>query len=331
MRAMTLESPRPAEERPLQLREVDRPEPGHSEVLLQVRACGVCRTDLHIAEGDLVLPHLPLIPGHEVVGEIVEVGEGVTGFAVGDRVAVPWLHDTPPDCEYRQRGLENLCPDAHFTGYHADGGYAEYLVMPAEFTYHLDYPFSDAEAAPLLCAGVIGFRALRLAGLQPGRSLALYGFGGSAHIAIQIAVSWECPVYVFTRRESHRQLARELGATWVGQLEDVPPEQTECAVNFTPAGEVVLTALRNLRPGGTIACAGIHQTPIPELDYNLLYGERTLRSVANSTRQDVRDLLALAAAIPIRTSVVTYPLEQANDALLKLKYSEIDGAAVLVI
>lgn len=330
MRAMVLEQPAPIEQRPLKPAELPIPEPAEGQLLLRVLACGVCRTDLHIAEGDLQLPRLPLVPGHEVVAEVAEVGEGVAGFRIGDRVGVPWLHDTPEDCLYRRRGLENLCPDARFTGYHVDGGYAEYMLSQAEFTYPLPERFSDAEAAPLLCAGVIGYRALKLSELQPGRTFAIYGFGGSAHIAIQIAVSRGCPVLVFTRGESHRQLALSLGAQWAGGLEDPPPDLADSAVNFTPAGEVVLTALRNLRPGGTVCCAGIYQTPIPPMDYSLLYGERTVRSAANSTRADVRELLAEADRIPVRTTVTEFPLEQANEALLKLKQSAFDGAAVLV-
>lgn len=331
MRAMVLERVGLAEEEPLKLRDVPVPNVGAGELLLKVRACGVCRTDLHIVEGELDLPRLPLIPGHEVVAEVVEVGEGTEGFAVGDRVGVPWLHDTPEGCLWRQRGLENLCPDARFTGYHVDGGYAEYMVSRAEFTYRLPGGYSDVEAAPLLCAGVIGYRALKLSELRPGYVFGIYGFGGSAHITIQVAVSWGCPVYVFTRSESHRALARELGAEWAGGQEDEPPGPVDSAVNFTPAGPVVLTALRHLRPGGTVVCAGIYQSPIPEMDYGLLYGERTLRSAANSTREDVRELLAEAEKVGIRTSVVTYPLEDANEALIALKQSEIDGAAVLVV
>ena len=327
---MVLEQPAPIEQQPLKLVELPMPEPEEGQLLLRVLACGVCRTDLHIAEGELPLPKLPLVPGHEIVAEVMEVGEGVSGFRLGDRVGVPWLHDTAEKCPYRQRGLENLCPDARFTGYHVDGGYAQYVLSQAEFTYPLPKRFSNVSAAPLLCAGVIGYRALKLSELQPGRSFAIYGFGGSAHIAIQIAVDWGCPVFVFTRKESHRELARSLGAQWAGGLDDAPPEPVDCAVNFTPAGEVVLTALRNLRPGGTVCCAGIYQTPIPPLDYSLLYGERTVRSAANSTREDVRELLAEAERIPIRTTVTEFPLEQANEALLQLKHSAFDGAAVLV-
>jgi propanol-preferring alcohol dehydrogenase len=330
MRAMVLEKTGLVEGRPLQLREAPTPSPGPGQLLLRVRACGVCRTDLHIVEGDLPLPKLPLIPGHEVVAGVAGVGESVQGFEVGQRVGVPWLYDTPEDCLYRQRGLENLCPDARFTGYHVDGGYAEYMLSQAEFTHLLPERFTDVEAAPLLCAGVIGYRALKLSELKPGQVFAMYGFGGSAHIAIQIAVSWGCGVQVFTRGESHRRHALSLGAQWAGGLDDAPPEPSDAAVNFTPAGEVVLTALRNLRPGGTICCAGIYQTPIPEMDYGLLYGERTVRSAANSTRKDVRELLAEADRIPIHTTVTPFPLDAANEALLALKRSELDGAAVLL-
>lgn len=331
MRAMRLERVSAAEGRPLVLVEERMPEPGPGQLLLRVKACGVCRTDLHIVEGDLALPKLPLVPGHEVVAKVAEIGAGVKGFRVGQRVGVPWLHSTPEDCLYRQRGLENLCPDAVFTGYHVDGGYAEYMLSEAEFTYPLPERLGDAEAAPLLCAGVIGYRALKLSGLQPGWTLAVYGFGGSAHITIQIALSWGCQVQVFTRAERHQRHAEELGAQWVGGLQDAPPEPSEAAINFTPAGEVVLTALRNLRPGGTVCCAGIYQTPIPEMEYGLLYGERVVRSAANSTREDVRELLAEAERIPVRTTVTEFPLEKANEALVALKNSEFDGAAVLVM
>ncbi|MHB8997761.1 MAG: zinc-dependent alcohol dehydrogenase family protein [Armatimonadota bacterium] len=331
MRAMRLERVGAAESAPLILVDQRMPEPGPGQLLLQVKACGVCRTDLHIVEGDLALPKLPLVPGHEVVAKVAEIGAGVKGFRVGQRVGVPWLHSTPEDCLYRQRGLENLCPDARFTGYHVDGGYAEYMLSEAEFTYPLPGNFEDAEAAPLLCAGVIGYRALKLSGLQPGWTLAVYGFGGSAHITIQIALKWGCQVQVFTRAQRHRRHAEELGAQWVGGLQDEPPGPSEAAINFTPAGEVVLTALRNLRPGGTVCCAGIYQTPIPEMEYGLLYGERVVRSAANSTREDVRELLAEAERIPVRTTVTEFPLEKANEALVALKNSEFDGAAVLVM
>lgn len=331
MRAMVLSQTGPAEDHRLKLAELPVPEPAPGQLLLKIRACGVCRTDLHIVEGELDLPRLPLVPGHEVVAEVAQVGERVEEFATGDRVGVPWLYDSPEDCLFRQRGQENLCPDARFTGYHVDGGYAEYMLSEAAYTYHLPGRLDDVQTAPLLCAGVIGFRALRLSGLEPGRNFGIYGFGGSAHIAIQIAVSWGCPTFVITRSESHRRLAGELGATWTGGPDDDPPEPLDASVNFTPAGPVVLTALRHLRLGGRLCCAGIYQSPIPEMDYRLLYGERTLTSATNSTRQDVVDLLAEAERIPIHTTTVQYPLEQANEALVDLKHSRFDGAAVLVM
>lgn len=331
MKAMLLNKTAPVEQQPLTLTEMPVPEPGPGQLLLKIRACGVCRTDLHIVEGDLPAPKLPLVPGHEIVAEVAALGPDVTEFALGERVGVPWLHYVPPDCEFLQRGEENLSPRARFTGYHVDGGYAEFMLSYADFTYPLPARFSDEEAAPLLCAGVIGYRALKLSGLQPGKRFGIYGFGASAHIAIQIAVSWGCPTYVFSRSASHRRMAEDLGAVWTGTLEDNPPVALDSAVNFTPAGSVVLIALRHLRAGGTLCCAGIYQTPIPEMDYQLIYGERTLRSAANSTRADVRELLSEAERIPIRTKTQAFPLEQANEALRRVKHSEIDGAAVLIM
>jgi len=275
---------------------------------------------------------MPLVPGHQIVGVVDALGEGAARFEVGQRVGVPWLYYTCGQCEFCERGLENLCADAQFTGLHVDGGYAEAMVVPQEFAYPLPDGFTDLEAAPLLCAGIIGYRALRLCEIQPGQRLGLYGFGGSAHVTIQVARHWDCEVYVFTRSEGHRRLARELGAAWVGDARDTPPAKPQGSIIFAPAGWLVLEALRVLERGGTLALAGVTMAPIPELDYDrLLYWERAVRSVANFTRQDARELLALAAEIPIRTTVQSYPLEQANEALLALKRSEIDGTAVLVV
>ncbi len=331
MKAMCLSKAQPIEQNPLELLDLPAPIPGPDEVRLRVEACGVCRTDLHIIEGDLPLPKLPLVPGHQVVGIVDRVGEGVTRFRIGDRVGVPWLFSTCCQCAFCQQGQENLCDVARFTGYHVDGGYAEFVVAPEAFAYRLPAGFSPTQAAPLLCAGVIGFRALRQSKIRPGERLGLYGFGGSAHIAIQVAVHWGCEVFVFTRSEEHRALARELGARWTGRAEDDPPGRLDSAVIFAPVGRLVLEALRVLGKGGTIALAGITMTPIPELDYGLLYQERSIVSVANSTRQDVLDLLKLASEIPIRTEVQTFPLEQANHALHLLKESRFRGAAVLRI
>jgi propanol-preferring alcohol dehydrogenase len=331
MRAMLLEKPRPAEENPLRLAELPLPVPNAGEIRVRVRACGVCHTDLHIAEGDLPLPKLPLVPGHQIVGTVDALGGGVKEFREGDRVGVPWLYSTCGECAYCRKGVENLCERARFTGLHADGGYAEAMVVPAAFAYALPGSFSDLEAAPLLCAGVIGYRALELSNLQPGERLGLYGFGASAHIVIQIAHHWNCEVCVFTRAESHRQLACQLGAVWTGAAGDPPPAPLDAAIIFAPAGKLVPDALRALRKGGTLALAGITMSTLPEMEYQLLYQERILRSVANSTREDARSLLRLAAEIPVRAEIDTYQLPEANRALQNLKSSRIHGAGVLVI
>jgi propanol-preferring alcohol dehydrogenase len=273
-----------------------------------------------------------VIPGHQVVGVVDAVGPGVTRFGAGDRVGVPWLYATCGTCAHCARGAENLCDAGRFTGFSVDGGYAEAMVARADFAYPVPPGVPDAQAAPLLCAGVIGYRALRLSEIRPGGRLGLYGFGNSAHIAIQVARHWGCEVFVMTRGETHRALARDLGAAWVGAADEAPPAPLDSAVVFAPAGPLVLHALRALRKGGTVALAGIYMTPIPEIDYGrLLYHEKTVRSVANSTRQDAEDLLALAAAIPIRTHVQILPLTEANRALQLLKRDAVRGAAVLEV
>ncbi len=331
MRALCLNSARPIEDQPLVPVELPTPVPGPGELRLRVEACGLCRTDLHIIEGDLPLPTLPIVPGHQIVGVVDRVGEGVTRFQVGDRLGAPWLYSTCGRCAFCRSDQENLCDAARFTGYHVNGGYAECVVVQEAFAYPLPSGISTVHTAPLLCAGVIGFRALRLSEIKSGKRLGLYGFGGSAHIAIQVAVHWGCEVLVFTRSEAHRTLARQLGAHWAGRVEDDPPGPLDSAVIFAPVGRLVLEALRVLRKGGTIAIAGITMSPIPEFDYALLYQERTVRSVANSTRQDVYDLLRLAVEIPIRTEVRAFPLEEANRALQLLKESRLSGAAVLTV
>jgi len=314
------------------MRDLPLPEPGAEEIRLRVRACGVCHTDLHTVEGDLPLPKLPLVPGHQVVGIVDAVGEGVRRFTIGQRVGVPWLYRTCGTCEFCQRGMENLCRQARFTGLHADGGYAEAMVVHQDFAYPIPEIFSDESAAPLLCAGIIGYRALRLSGVRPGERLGMWGFGASAHITLQIARHWGCEVYVFTRGETHRQLAKELGAAWAGSAKDEPPAPVHGGIIFAPAGELVPEALRVLERGGTLALAGVTMTPIPELDYDrLLYWERVVRSVANFTRQDAAEFLQLAAEVPVRTTVQTFPLEVANEALLALKEGRINGAGVLVL
>jgi len=331
VKAMLLSAPAPIEASPLALDELPRPDPGPGQIRIRVRVCGVCHTDLHTVEGELALPKLPLVPGHQIVGIVDALGAGVTRFQVSDRVGVPWLHQACGTCDYCQRGAENLCESAKFTGLHVDGGYAQYALAPADFSYPIPDIFSDAEASPLLCAGIIGYRSLRLSEIQPGQRLGLYGFGASAHIAIQVARHWDCQVYVFTRTESHRQLARELGAVWVGDARDDPGVRLQGSITFAPVGWIVPEALRVLDKGGTLAINAIHMSPIPELPYRLIYHERTVRSVANSTRQDAEELLAVAAEIPIRTAVQTFPLEEANQALQALKASQIDGAAALRI
>jgi propanol-preferring alcohol dehydrogenase len=331
MRAMLLEKPRPVEANPLRLAQLPIPAPSAGEIRMRVRACGICHTDLHIVEGDLPLPKLPVVPGHQVVGTVDALGNGVTEFRVGDRVGVPWLYSADGDCAYCLQGLENLCERARFTGLHADGGYAEAMVVPAAFAYALPEGFSDLDAAPLLCAGVIGYRALKLSNLRAGQTLGLYGFGASAHIVIQLARHMHCEVYAFTRAEIHRQMARQLGAVWVGAAGESPPRPLDAAIIFAPSGKLVPEALRALRKGGTLALAGITMSAIPEMDYQVLYHERVVRSVANSTREDVRSLLRLAAEVPVRTEVETYQLAEANRALQDLKNSKIQGAGVLVI
>lgn len=331
MNAMILQAPRPAEENPLALTELPVPEPAPGHIRLHVRACGVCHTDLHLVEGELALPRLPVVPGHQIVGQVDAIGAGVTRFARGDRAGVPWLYSTCGRCSYCRRGLENLCDAARFTGQHVDGGFAEYMVVPAEFAYPIPAGFPAEQAAPLLCAGIIGYRSLRLSEIRPGERLGLYGFGASAHITLQVARHWGCEVYVFTRSEEHRRHALALGAVWAGQAQDPPPVALDSAVTFAPVGWLVPEALRALRKGGTLAINAIHMSPIPELPYALIYGERTIRSVSNSTRQDAQELLRLAAEIPIRTEVEIYPLAEANRVLQRLKRSDVQGAAVLVL
>jgi propanol-preferring alcohol dehydrogenase len=329
VKALRLISPVPVERKPLSAVETDPPAPGPHEILVRVHVCGVCRTDLHIVEGDLPLPRLPLVPGHQVVGSVAAVGPDVTLHVVGKKVGVPWLFSTCGACEQCRAGRENLCDSGRFTGYHVDGGYAEYMVVGEEFAYALPTVFTDAGAAPLLCAGVIGYRALRLCGIRPGERLGLYGFGASAHITIQIARDRGCEVYVFTRGPHHRALAEELGALWTGAAGQLPPKPLQSAIVFSPAGEAVPAALKVLGKGGTVALAGIHMSPIPAMEYATIYQEKTLRSVANSTRQDVREMLEAAARIPVRTEVETFPLAEANRVLAMLKRSELRGSGVL--
>ena len=332
MNAMVLRQTADVGKSPLELEDLPTPEPGPGDVRVRVRVCGVCRTDLHIIEGDLPPAKRPVVPGHEVVGIVDRVGIGVRAIKEGDRVGIAWLRSTCGDCEFCLDRQENLCLQAQFTGYHADGGYAEYAVAPAAFVYPIPGAFTDEEVAPLLCAGIIGYRALRLSGVKPGQRLGLYGFGASAHITLQVARHWGCEVFVCSLREEHRTLARELGARWVGGAAELPPEPLHGAIMFAPAGELVPPALRALRRGGTLAIAGIHLSPIPAIDYDHdLFGERVIRSVTANTKQDGLDLLRDAAAIPIRPHTQQFRLEDANAALQALKAGTIRGAGVLKV
>lgn len=331
MKAMTLPHPAPVDSSPLVASSVPIPEPKDDEVLIRVSACGICRTDLHVTEGELAQKLPNVIPGHQVIGRIVASGTRAKIHALNTRVGVPWLHRTDGKCEFCMRGRENLCPNALFTGWTAMGGYAEYIIAPEAFVYPIPETFSDLEAAPLLCAGIIGFRALRLAEVQPGDTLAIYGFGAAGHVCIQVARHWSLRVMVATREAKHRTLASELGAEWVGGAYDDPPVPLNAAIVFAPAGELVPAALKNLKRGGSLVLGGIYMSPIPSFSYDLLYWERKIRSVANNTRQDGTDFLRVAAEIPIRTEVHTFPLEQANQALQALKHDGIRGAAVLMV
>ena len=332
MKACVLHSPAKVETSPLDFTDAPLPEPAPDEVLVRVAACGVCRTDLHVVEGELTPRKSPVIPGHQIVGRIEKVGAGVMRLEIGDRVGIPWLHHTDGTCEYCRSGRENLCDNATFTGYTVDGGYAEYAVAPEKFVYPIPAGVADQQAAPLLCAGIIGFRSLRLSGLtgfSPGARLGFYGFGAAAHVAIQVARHWKIEVYAMTRDARHQRLALEMGATWAGGASADPPVKLDAAVIFAPAGELVLAALKALKKGGTVTLAGIHMSPIPTLDYDLLYHERVIRSVANNTRQDGEDFMRLAAEIPIRTEIEVFDLREANRALNALKNDAIRGAAVL--
>jgi propanol-preferring alcohol dehydrogenase len=337
MKAAVLHTRAPVETNPLRIEDAAPPELTPGQVLIRVNACGVCRTDLHVVEGELPPRKLPVIPGHQVVGVVERVWEDADGaephkrrFVPGDRVGVAWLNHTDGTCQYCLAGKENLCENASFTGYTVDGGYAEYIAAPEDFVYRVPEGFGDLKAAPLLCAGIIGFRCLRVSGIRNGGTLGLYGFGAAAHVAIQVARYWGVRVLAFTRDERHQRLARELGAVWAGGGMDASPEKLDAAILFAPAGELVPAALRNMKKGGTVVLGGIHMSPVPEMPYELLYHERVIRSVANNTRQDGEDFLALAAAIPIETQIETFPLADANRALNALKNDAIRGAAVLL-
>jgi propanol-preferring alcohol dehydrogenase len=329
MKACLLPAPARIETNPLQFTDVPVPNPAKGEVLIRVRACGVCRTDLHVIEGELKPQKSPVIPGHQVVGVVEKLGEGSRRYAIGARVGVAWLHHTDGTCAYCRMGEENLCDAPTFTGYSVDGGYAEYVVAPDDFVYAIPDGFTDEQAAPLLCAGIIGFRCLRLSGIKPGGKLGFYGFGAAAHIAIQVARHWDATVYASTRDARHQKLAMELGAAWAGGTLDAPPEKLDAAIVFAPAGEIVPAALATLRKGGVLVLGGIHMSAIPSFSYDLLYQERVIRSVANNTRKDGEDFLRVAVEIPIRMHTQVYPLRDANRALNALKNDAIEGAAVL--
>jgi len=321
----------PITNRPLRLATLDDPEPGANEILVRVAACGICRTDLHVIEGDLPTRKLPIIPGHQVVGRVEALGEGATRFEPGQRVGIAWLRHTCGRCDDCLHGRENLCARSFYTGYHHDGGYAELAVVDESYAYAIPDAFSDVEATPLLCAGIIGYRALMRSDLPPGGRLGIYGFGSSAHIVLQIARARGSEVFVCTRGAGHRALAARMGASWVGDDEDFPAP-VDSAIVFAPAGELVPRALRSLRKGGTVALAGIYMSPVPEMEYeSCLFHEKTVRSVEANTRADGRALLAEAAAIGLRPRVTTFPLRQANDALIRLAQDGIDGSGVLVM
>ena len=329
MNAAFLSAPQAIAKSPLTIGEVAKPEPKTGQVLLRVRACGVCRTDLHIVEGELPVILPKVIPGHQIVGDVVEGGS--TELPVGARVGVSWIGGTDGSCWFCQHGMENICDHPTFTGYSVNGGYAEYAVARRDFVFPLPSNLDDLHAAPLLCAGIIGFRSLRVAGVEHGERVGLFGFGSSASLAIAVLRAWGCSVYVSSRGASHRALATSLGATWVGEEADKPPVELDRAVTFAPSGGVVISALKSLRKGGVVAINAIHLDRIPEFDYDsLLWGERQIRSVANMTRQDAKDFLQLAGELKMSPKVTVFTLEQANEALAAVKSDSIDGSAVIV-
>ena len=331
MPAMVLERPG----RPLMLAERTVPAPAPNQILIAVSACGVCRTDLHIFDGELPQPKLPLILGHEIVGRVAALGEAAEDFAVGDRVGVPWLGGTDGTCRYCRLGQENLCDDPRFTGYHIDGGYAGYTVADARYAFKLPEAYSDAEAAPLLCAGLIGYRSLKLAAAPPAGQLSrlgIYGFGAAAHIVAQVAAAQGREVYAFTKPgdSAAQDFARSLGAVWAGGSDETPPEALDAAILFAPVGALVPAALKAVRKGGVVVCGGIHMSDIPSFPYEILWEERSVRSVANLTRDNAREFLALAPEVKVKTSVSPMPLHAANEALKRLRRGELTGAAVLI-
>ncbi len=329
MKACLLRTPGRVENNPLEFTEVSQPTLGNGQVLVRIHVCGVCRTDLHVVEGELPPKKSPVIPGHQVVGRVEQAGPGAKRFKPGARVGIAWLHKVDGTCEYCRRGEENLCDAPLFTGYSVDGGYAEWIVAPEDFVYPIPEKLADEHAAPLLCAGIIGYRCLKLAEVKRGAKLGFYGFGAAAHVAIQVANYWGVSVYAASRDARHQKLAMELGAKWAGGTIEPPPGQLDAAIVFAPAGEIVPAALKALRKGGRLG--GIHMSDIPSLPYELLYQERMIRSVANNTRRDGEEFLSLAAEIPVRTHIQVYPLSKANRALNALKNDAIPGAAVLQV
>jgi len=331
MKACLLRTPGRIENNPLEFIEAPQPAPGNGQVLVRIHVCGVCRTDLHVVEGELPPKKSPVIPGHQVVGTVEQAGPGTERFKTGARVGIAWLHKVDGTCEYCRRGEENLCDAPLFTGYSVDGGYAEWIVAPEDFVYPIPEKLADEHAAPLLCAGIIGYRCLKLAEVKRGAKLGFYGFGAAAHVAIQVANYWGISVYAASRDARHQKLAVELGAKWAGATTEPPPSQLDAAIVFAPAGEIVPAALKALRKGGRVILGGIHMSDIPSFPYELLYQERMVRSVANNTRRDGEEFLRLAAEIPVRTHIQVYPLSEANRALNALKNDAIPGAAVLQV
>ena len=326
MKAMVLDRPGAR----LRLADVPVPEPGAGQILLKVKACAVCRTDLHVVDGELPEPKLPLVPGHEIVGEVAKTGRGVDWFQAGERVGIPWLGYTCARCRYCVAGQENLCDAARFTGYHIDGGYAEYAVADARYCFPIHGSYADHEAAPLLCAGLIGYRSLRMAG--EGECLGIYGFGAAAHIVTQVARHQGRQVYAFTRADdlAAQDFARELGAAWAGRSDERPPEELDAAIIFAPVGALIPAALQAVSKGGVVVAGGIHMSDIPSFPYRILWGERTVRSVANLTRRDAEEFLALAPKVPVRIEAELFPLADANEALERLRAGRLRGAAVLL-
>jgi alcohol dehydrogenase, propanol-preferring len=331
MQAWVLDKPGPVENNPLRLEDIAVPQPGEREVLVKISACGICRTDLHVVEGELPPKRAHVIPGHQIVGVVERLGPGARKEMLGRRVGIPWLHKTCGKCPYCRSGRENLCDFPDFTGYTVNGGYAEYTVAHEDFVYPIPDGFADLQAAPLLCAGIIGFRCLRVSGIAGGGALGIYGFGAAGHVSIQVARHWGVEVFACTREEKHRRLALELGARWAGGATEEPPEKLDASIIFAPAGDLVPPALSALKKGGTLVLGGIHMSPIPSFPYPLIYQERSIRSVANNTRQDGRDFMQLSAQIPVQTEIQVFALEQLDLALQTLKRDGVRGAAVVKI